>query len=229
MAHSRASSDSTSDLETAPRRNHLDKDAKDAEIARLRRQLDTIVKAEVSDVLQGIINSVVTQSASRGIIGKRRLHLKPREKAKWAHAFATLREEYPEERNSTIAKRLPRELQMKGGPRVDQLKKWTVANAGRKRGRKYTAEFERRVLDEMVFVTVQRVNNEEKAAVAANICYSHDTIIQAAKKVQALSDFKDDPQVKRLKFRRSWVRGFLHRNAMRPRRITTQAKVLPPP
>ena len=101
--------------------------------------------------------------------------------------------------------------------------------AERKCGRNYYTAFESRVLEEMVFVSIEKVNNEEKASIAANVCYSHDTIIHAAKKVQAHADFKDDSWVQKLKFRRMWVRGFLHRNAMRVRRIiTTQAKALCP-
>ena len=96
-------------------------------------------------------------------------------------------------------------------------------------GRPANEIFEQRVLDEMLFTSLKKVDNEEKAAVVANICYSHDTIIHAAKKVQREVEFQGDLRVKKLKFRRTWVRGFLRRNAMRPRRITAQSKTLPPP
>ena len=108
-----------------------------------------------------------------------------------------------------------------------QLSRWSHPSVKRKMGRPANEMFEQRVLDEMLFTSLKKVDNEEKAAVVANICYSHDTIIHAAKKVQREVEFQGDLRVKKLKFRRTWVRGCLRRNAMRPRRITAQSKTLP--
>ncbi|KAL3932010.1 MAG: hypothetical protein SGPRY_000882 [Prymnesium sp.] len=84
-------------------------------------------------------------------------------------------------------------------------------------------------LDELVFTSLEKVNGREQAAVIANIDYSHDLIILAAKMVQGRPQWKDDPKVGKLKFRRTWIRGCFSRNVMRPRRITAQATQLPPP
>ena len=50
-----------------------------------------------------------------------------------------------------------------------QLRRWARSGPKKKAGRKYCAEFERRVLDEMVFTSLERVDDEEKAAVIANV------------------------------------------------------------
>lgn len=51
----------------------------------------------------------------------------------------------------------------------------------------------------------------------------------AAKLVQQRSEWTADNKVSSLKFTRTWVRGWLKRNAMRPRRVTAQLKEMPPP
>ena len=90
-------------------------------------------------------------------------------------------------------------------------------------------EFEKHVLDELVYTTAETVDSVEKAMAIANVCYSHDIIRMAAEKVRKRPEFLDDAKLQKLKFRRSWIRGWLRRCAMRKRRITTQVKTLPAP
>lgn len=63
----------------------------------------------------------------------------------------------------------------------------------------------------------------------ANVCYSHDMIMTAARMVQAKPEFANDSHIKGLQFKHPWIHGCLRKNAMRPRRITPQARELPSP
>ena len=113
--------------------------------------------------------------------------------------------------------------------RVQNIVYWGTAGCGRKRGRKVDDAFERQILDELIFTTLEKVDSEEKAVAVANVCYSYAIILMAAQKVQQKPEWKENPKVNKLKFRRTWIRGWLRRCALRKRRITTQAKNLPPP
>ena len=86
------------------------------------------------------------------------------------------------------------------------------------------------MLDRLVFTTLEKVSDEQQAAVViANVTYSHEVIRIAARMEQKNPKFADEPKVKHLKFSSSWIRGLLARVAMRPRRITAQLKILPSP
>ena len=76
---------------------------------------------------------------------------------------------------------------------------------------------------------MQKVDNEEKAVVVANVVYSQDVIQTAAAMAKKLPQFIEDESVPKLQCTRTWCRGCLRRNALRPRRITAQHKDLPPP
>lgn len=65
----------------------------------------------------------------------------------------------------------------------------------RKAGRKYNANFEQHVLDELVFTTIENVNGRSQASIVANFCYSHELTMQAAKKVQVREEFSHDKLV----------------------------------
>ena len=160
---------------------------------------------------------------------KRRIRVKQDDKLHLATAFAKMREEYPEDTRASISGRMHDELKLRLNVLPQQMQRWAEPRANRRMGRPTNEAFEQHVLDGMIFASVQKVDNEDKAAVIANVCYSHDIIVHAAKKVQREEAFQSDHRVKNLKFRRTWIKGFLQRNAMRPRRITAQSKTLPSP
>lgn len=101
---------------------------------------------------------------------------------------------------------------------------------GRERGWKVNEEFEKDVLDQMVFTTLERVNSEQKATFIANVCYSHSHILVAAEKVKMLSKFTEDDKVQKPKFRRTWNHRWLRRSALRKvASPTAQRKQAPSP
>jgi hypothetical protein len=60
-----------------------------------------------------------------------------------------------------------------------------------------------------------------------NVAYSYAIIEAAARSVQSSPMWKDDIIVKKLKFTNKWIVGFLQRNWMTRRKITTECKNLP--
>ena len=98
-----------------------------------------------------------------------------------------------------------------------------------KGGRKPNIEFEQQVLDEVIFTSVQKVDDEVKAVVEANVAFTHAVIIIAAQKVQAKEEWQGNRGVQKLKFKRTWIKGLLKRHALRRKRITASEKVLPAP
>lgn len=62
-----------------------------------------------------------------------------------------------------------------------------------KAGCKYRDAFEKQVLDQLVLISLEKVDNEQKEVVIiAIVCCSHDLITTAAKKVQAYPAWLDD-------------------------------------
>lgn len=96
-------------------------------------------------------------------------------------------------------------------------------------GRKVNAAFEEAVRDELIFTSLEKVDDKVKAVVEANVAFSHALIIRAAQKVQQTERFQDDRKVQALKFRRTWIAGWLRRQVLRRRRITASEKDLPAP
>ena len=76
---------------------------------------------------------------------------------------------------------------------------------------------------------MQKVDHEEKAVVVANLIYSYDTVRAAAAEVLKLPQFNHEDRLQKLQYTRPWCKGYLRRNALRPRRITAQEKELTPP
>ncbi len=87
-------------------------------------------------------------------------------------------------------------------------------------GRKADANFEGEVLSHLIFTILQK-------NAAGDVAYSYDIIKSAAKMVQALPHWKDDQGIQKLKFSNHWVVGFLRRNSLRRRRVTTFDKQIP--
>ena len=66
---------------------------------------------------------------------------------------------------------------------------------GRRRGRKVNKEFEEAVLGQLIFTSLQEVEEEEKAVVVANVIYSQDVVQTAAAMVKKLPQFIQDERV----------------------------------
>ena len=55
-------------------------------------------------------------------------------------------------------------------------------------GRRVDLEYEQAVIDQLIFTTLETVDNKEKAVVQANVMYSNDLVVRAARKVHVLHD-----------------------------------------
>ena len=100
----------------------------------------------------------------------------------------------------------------------------------KKAGRKGTPDaFNAAVLSELVFASVEDIDNKQRLKVEANVAYSYDIIQRAAVNVQKREPFSTDPKVKDCKFSHKWVRRWLRECEMQKRRISSTAKMLPPP
>ena len=122
--------------------------------------------------------------------------------------------------SSTASKQITQKLRdATGMPRLStrKVRRWLREGLAKRMGRSVNINFEKQVLDELMFTQVPKVENEEQAAVVANVSYSHDCIVQAANLVRQRSEWSKNPKVSALKLSRSWVRGWLRRSAMRPR------------
>lgn len=194
---------------------------------KLIMQYETMIRQEVADWLEGVLDRVVASSGGGKHFKRSRMRYTHKRKAAVVNAFSEMHNSGDESMKHTM-QRLRSTLQ-DGSLTAAKVNRWRTNGPVRKAGRKYCEAFERQVLDELVFTSIEKVDNQVKAVIVANVCYSHDLIITAAKKVQARPEWTDEILVNKLKFRRTWIKGWLHRQAMRPRRITAQAKELPSP
>lgn len=53
-----------------------------------------------------------------------------------------------------------------------QVRRWMSSGPCQRSGRQVSSLFERQVLDELIFMQVTKVENEEHATVVVNVCYS---------------------------------------------------------
>jgi hypothetical protein len=110
-----------------------------------------------------------------------------------------------------------------------RLQQWKKQGPLKKRGRKTCQEFEEQVLAQLIYTKIEKIDSVEQAVIQANIAHSWHVIKLAAQQVQAWPQFLGLLVVQKLKSARSWIAGFLSRQALRRRRITAQDKSLPPP
>ena len=104
-----------------------------------------------------------------------------------------------------------------------------VCNTPKKRpGPTVNHEFEDAVLGCLVYTVLLKIEDREVAKVEANAAHSYEVITRAARLMQKDERFKDDPRVKKLKFKRTWKVRFLERNAFCKRKATTTTKQMPP-
>ena len=205
-----------------------------ADVVTLQHQMlryEAIILTEIKDWLSHVIDKVALDTSVQGSgVRASRMKWNRKRKSTIVNSYVKVATEFPYESQKRVIQRIKEQVN-DNAKQLDSraVRRWLAHGPSKKRGRKCNAEFELQILDELVFTSLEKVNGREQAAVIANICYSHDLIILAAKMVQGRPQWKDDPKVGKLKFRRTWIRGWLARNAMRPRRITAQAKQLPPP
>ena len=110
-----------------------------------------------------------------------------------------------------------------------QLTRWQVAKPHKKSGRPVNTTFEAEVLDELIFTQVANETTTDEVEVVANVAYSYAIIKHAAQSVQARTKWADDEKLQKYLFTNPWIVGFLERNVLRRRRITSTEKKLPPP
>lgn len=135
------------------------------------------------------------------------------------------------EDSDTLSEALRRINQRTGFEKVSRahLRKWSAPKQEKKAvGRPVDAEFEKLVLGNLVFTVLRNVDGAAQLVVVANVAYSYETIRTAAQAVQKLPQFADNALVAQLKLSNKWIVGFLRRNLLRRRRITTVDKVAVP-
>ena len=84
-------------------------------------------------------------------------------------------------------------------------------------------------LSELVFASVEYVDNAQRLKVEANVAYTHVVIRTAARQVQKWPQFAQDTKVQACEFSAKWIGRWLREVDLRRRKITTTAKHLPPP
>ncbi|KAL3927160.1 MAG: hypothetical protein SGPRY_002955 [Prymnesium sp.] len=179
------------------------------------RRYEAIILTEVQDWLSHVIDKVALDTSVQGSgVRASRMKWNRKRKATIVNSYVKVATEFSYESQKRAIKRIKEQVHDNAKQFESRaVRHWLAHGPSFKRGRKCNAEFELHILDELVSTSLAKVNGREQAAVIANICYSHDLIILAAKMVQGR------PQWKVVKLT----------NAMRPRRITAQAKQLPPP
>jgi hypothetical protein len=104
---------------------------------------------------------------------------------------------------------------------------WATPTVGKKRGRSRRDCFERDVLDQMIYTTLEEVDDPDRVAVLANVAHSYEVIKFAAQKVQKMPEYLQDEKVQALQFSRCWIHDFLAHASLRKRKVTTADKPLP--
>ena len=104
---------------------------------------------------------------------------------------------------------------------------WATPTVGKKRGRSRRDCFERDVLDQMIYTTLEAVDDPDRVAVLANVAHSYEVIKFAAQKVQKMPEYLQDEKVQTLQFSRCWIHDFLAHASLRKRKVTTADKPLP--
>lgn len=84
-------------------------------------------------------------------------------------------------------------------------------------------EFDKAVLDQIMFTVVKKINSVEKVCIEANVAHGHQIIQKAVQIAQKMPAFASDDTVQRLKFARPWVKDFLRRCVLRRRRTTQRS------
>ena len=114
---------------------------------------------------------------------------------------------------------------------ITHLRRW-ISNrekVKKRRGVKPLTYFEENVWALLVIaVLVPNPNGTSKAVIKHHALYSYDIIQTAARAARNHPQFLGDVKVQALTFSNKWVRGFLDRERMRKRKITSVTKEIPP-
>ena len=198
------------------------------ELEMTKAKLDAIILAEVQDWLHDLKEAVVDGISLAGV-KQRRLTYTAKSKVTIVNALDSLKKENPNASKVELQEKL-RKATGSDKVQLQSVEKWGVSSKPeRKRGRKVNEAFEKAVLDQLVFTTLEKVDGREQALVIANVCYSHAVIAMAVNMVKAQPEFANDLKVQACKASRPWIKGWTRRNAMRKRRISAQVKKLPEP
>ena len=79
----------------------------------------------------------------------------------------------------------------------------------------------------LVIAVIEVHDGVEKAVIKEHTLYSYEIVRRAALETQQSAQFLNDQQVQDFQFSNKWVRGFLNREKMRKRRITSVEKEIP--
>eukprot|EP00310_Coccolithus_braarudii_P012202 CAMPEP_0183346326 /NCGR_PEP_ID=MMETSP0164_2-20130417/11483_1 /TAXON_ID=221442 /ORGANISM="Coccolithus pelagicus ssp braarudi, Strain PLY182g" /LENGTH=133 /DNA_ID=CAMNT_0025517585 /DNA_START=315 /DNA_END=713 /DNA_ORIENTATION=+ len=130
-------------------------------------------------------------------IKQRRLSYTAKSKVHMVSALEALKKENPKDSKVELQKKLRGATGSK--VQVQMVEKWGTATAARKRGRRVNEAFERAVLDQLIFTSLEIVNDVQHAVVVANVCYSHALILTAVDMVKKSDTFVNDEKVQALK------------------------------
>jgi hypothetical protein len=109
----------------------------------------------------------------------------------------------------------------------EQLAKWSNPTVPKKRGPKVNLDFQRDVLDQLIYTQVAHLDEPTSVAVVANVAYSYEVIRHAAQAVKKLPEYAGDAKVQSMKFSNPWIKDFIDHNSLHRRAVTAVDKVLP--
>eukprot|EP00310_Coccolithus_braarudii_P023052 CAMPEP_0183354396 /NCGR_PEP_ID=MMETSP0164_2-20130417/37285_1 /TAXON_ID=221442 /ORGANISM="Coccolithus pelagicus ssp braarudi, Strain PLY182g" /LENGTH=269 /DNA_ID=CAMNT_0025527271 /DNA_START=30 /DNA_END=836 /DNA_ORIENTATION=- len=178
------------------------------QLSLLQEKDNSLIMAEVSDVLDACIDAVIS-TVSVAKVKQHRNTFKHKQKSAVVEAFEKLSAEHSSMSSNEVTSKLREAAKLPKSFKLRPVRQWSKCGPTKKRGPKVSSEFEREVLDQMIFTTLTRVDNEEKAGIVANVIYSHDVIQQAAMQVQ--KKYQHDKRVAKCKFTRPWINGWLQR------------------
>ena len=104
-----------------------------------------------------------------------------------------------------------------------------ITGTGKRMGRPPCSDaFASAVLQNLIFGSVEKINEQARLTIEANVAYGLDIVKHAAREAQKRAEFQGDRKVQSYKFSSSWVRTWVQNMKLRRRRVTTTTKVLPP-
>lgn len=157
-------------------------------------------------------------------LSNKRRRYNDKEIAMFVSEVVTMHEEDPDMTFVAMAQRIRDSCKVYGSLTGKMLgryyRKALQGKPRQQRGRKINEDFEAAVLQELVLTILNKAGERE---ISANVCYSYRLIQAAARRVRERK-FPDDPIVAAKKFTGKWVQGWLKRQRLRRRRVTSKRK-----
>ena len=131
--------------------------------------LNRLVTIEVQDVLDKIIQDVIdVLCCDSKYLKVRRTSYRPKERVAAVSALEKLKKENPNATKIHLQKKMNQRMG-NGKLTVQCVEWWGIQKAPKKRGRKVNEPFELAILDQLVFTSLKKVDDVEKAVVVANV------------------------------------------------------------